>query len=136
YDPLTKQESAKVSLVEGDFYALLAGKSDRRNFAVDIPGAKAQIQSGDFWVQSSNRGAKFANYDSKPVNIATRSDQVELGRNEGVVLSSEGKTETKRGVLKPVSLVSPSDDGLLYKPSFDLGWGRLEGAQGYWLEIG
>ena len=53
YDPLTKQENAKVSLVEGDFYALLAGKSERKNFAVDIPSAKAQIQSGDFWVQSA-----------------------------------------------------------------------------------
>src|SRR5207249_1752765 len=134
--PLTKQENAKVSLVEGDFYALLAGKSERKNFAVDIPSAKALIQSGDFWVQSGDQGAKFANYDSKPMNMATRSDKVELGRNEGVVLSSEGKTKTKRGLLTPVNLVFPVDDGLLYKDSFDLNWASLDGAQGYWLETG
>lgn len=136
YDPLTRQEDAKVSLVEGDFYALLAGNSERRNFSVDIPGAKAQVESGDFWVQSGKQGAKFANYDTKPVDIVTQTDKVVLGQNEGVVLSTGGDTRVKRGVLQPVSLKSPPDNGLLYNSSLDLSWLAIDDAKGYWLEIG
>ena len=38
FDPLSRREEAKVSLIEGDFYALLAGGSDERSrFDVEIP---------------------------------------------------------------------------------------------------
>lgn len=136
YDPLTRHEEAKVSLVEGDFYALLASDSERTSFAVDIPEAKARIESGDFWVSSGDSGAKFTNYDDRPVAVATGSETVVLGRNEGLVLSAKGKAGEKRDVLDAPSLSAPANDDIAYKPSVDLAWAGPEGAGGYWLEIG
>jgi len=138
YDPLTKHEEAKVSLVEGDFYALLAGESDRTSFAVDIPEAKASIESGDFWVSSggAGTGAKFTNYDDRPVSVATSGETVVLGRNEGLVLSARGKAGEKHDVLDPPNLSAPANDDIAYNTSVDLAWAGPEGAGGYWLEIG
>ncbi|MGK9167186.1 FecR domain-containing protein [Inquilinus limosus] len=136
YDPLTRHEEAKVSLVEGDFYALLASESERTSFAVDIPEAQARIESGDFWVKSDDAGAKFTNYDDRPVAVATKDETVVLGRNEGLVLSAKGEATEKRGVLDPPRLSAPGNDGIVYDTSFDLAWASSEGAGGYWLEIG
>ena len=136
YDPLTKHEEAKVSLIEGDFYALLSGESERTTFAVDIPEAQARIESGDFWVQSGDAGAKFTNYDDRPVAVATSSEKIVLGRNEGLVLSTDGKAAEKRGVLDAPGLSAPANDGVVYNASPDLAWAHPGGAEGYWLEIG
>ena len=136
YDPLTRREEAKVSLVEGDFYALLASEGDRTSFAVDIPQAKARIESGDFWVSSGDAGAKFTNYDDRPVAIATRDETVVLGRNEGLVLSAKGKAGEKRDVLGAPSLSTPANDDIAYNTAVDLAWSGPEGTGGYWIEIG
>lgn len=136
YDPLTRHEEAKVSLVEGDFYALLAGESERTSFAVDIPEAKARIESGDFWVSSDESGAKFTNYDDRPVSVAASGETVVLGRNEGLVLSAKGKATEKHDVLDAPRLSAPANDGVVYNPPFDLAWAGSEDAGGYWLEIG
>ena len=136
YDPLTKHEEAKVSLIEGDFYALLSGESERTTFAVDIPEAQARIESGDFWVQSDDAGAKFTNYDDRPVAVATSSEKIVLGRNEGLVLSTDGKAAEKRGVLDAPGLSAPANDGIVYNTSPELAWAHPGGAEGYWLEIG
>ena len=135
YDPLTKHEEAKVSLIEGDFYALLGGESERTTFAVDIPEAQARIESGDFWVQSGDAGAKFTNYDDRPVAVATSSENIVLGRNEGLVLSTEGEAAEKRGVLDAPSLSAPPNDGIVYNASLELAWADPSGAEAYWLEI-
>ena len=47
-DPLSREEEAKVSLVEGDFYALLAGKSQRKNFELEVPEVETQIEFDQF----------------------------------------------------------------------------------------
>ena len=45
FDPLSKREEAKVSLIEGDFYALLSGESDDRSrFSVEIADVDAVIR--------------------------------------------------------------------------------------------
>lgn len=136
YDPLTRREEAKVSLVEGDFYALLASESGRTSFAVDIPEAKARIESGDFWVSSDDAGAKFTNYDDRPVAVVARDETVVLGRNEGLVLSTKGKATEKRDVLDAPHLSTPANDDVAYEASVDLAWTSPDGAGGYWLEIG
>ena len=47
-DPLSREQEAKVSLVEGDFYALLAGKSQRKNFELQVPQVQTQIEFDQF----------------------------------------------------------------------------------------
>ena len=47
-DPLTSGEVTKVSLVEGDFYALLNQLSDMTQFEIDVPGIESTTNSADF----------------------------------------------------------------------------------------
>lgn len=47
-DPLTGTKVMKVSLVSGDFYALLDQLSDKTEFEVDVPGVQTTTKSGDF----------------------------------------------------------------------------------------
>lgn len=134
-DPLKKREDAKVSLVEGDFYALLGGDSDRKTLQVDVPDVNAQIDSGDFWVRQDVSGAKFTNYDDKRVEIAARGDRVDLGRNEGVVIRSGEAPRQKVELLGTPDLLAPADDGEVYNRTADLSWSPVRDAAGYWLEV-
>ncbi len=134
-DPLKKREDAKVSLVEGDFYALLGGDSDRKTLQVDVPDVNAQIDSGDFWVRQDVSGAKFTNYDDRRVEIAARGDRVDLGRNEGVVIRSGEAPRKKVELLSSPDLLAPADDGEVYNRMADLSWSPVKDAAGYWLEV-
>ena len=134
-DPLKKREDAKVSLVEGDFYALLGGNSNRKSLEVDVPDVNAKIDSGDFWVRQDVSGAKFTNYDDERVEIAARGDRVSLGRNEGVVIRSGEQPREKIDLLSTPALSTPQDDGVVYNAQATLGWQTVDGASGYWLEV-
>ena len=63
-DPLTGGEVTKVSLVNGDFYALLNQLGDRTAFEVAVPGVETATQSADFWVKHDAEGSRFTNYDA------------------------------------------------------------------------
>ncbi|MEP2182785.1 FecR family protein, partial [Roseibium sp.] len=134
-DPLKKREDAKVSLVEGDFYALLGGNSNRKSLEVDVPDVSAKIDSGDFWVRQDVSGAKFTNYDDETVEISARGGQVSLGRNEGVVIRAGENPRAKINVLTSPVLQAPSDDGLVFNASANLSWQATDGASGYWVEV-
>ncbi len=134
-DPLKKREDAKVSLVEGDFYALLGGNSNRKTLKVDVPDVNARIESGDFWVRHDVSGAKFTNYDDDRVEIDAHGDQVSLGRNEGVVIRSGERPRAKIELLDTPALLAPDDDGLVYNAVAQIQWQKVDGASGYWLEV-
>lgn len=136
FDPLSRREEAKVSLIEGDFYALLAGGSDDRSrFSVEIPEVDAVIDSGDFWVSNTEGSAKFANYDDALVRVAANGGAVTLGRNEGTVVDGGEKPRDALAVLAPPALTGPVNDGTVHVSAPDLNWRPVEGSAGYWLEI-
>lgn len=134
-DPLKKKEDAKVTLVEGDFYALLGGNSNRKGLKVDVPEVNAQIESGDFWVRQDDTGAKFTNYDDDKVDIAARGSRISLGRNEGVLVRSGDAPSGIIDLLAAPLLLEPADNGLVYNATADLSWQEVDGASGYWLEV-
>ena len=136
FDPLSKREEAKVSLIEGDFYALLAGESDDRNrFSVEIDEVDAVIDSGDFWVSNAGGSAKFANYDDAVVEVAANGGEVILGKNEGTVVDKGEKPRTALAVLPAPTLAAPADEGMVYVAGPELSWTPVDGSAGYWLEI-
>lgn len=136
FDPLSKREEAKVSLIEGDFYALLAGQKDDRNrFSVEIPDVDAVIDSGDFWVSNDGGQAKFANYDDALVQVAANGGAVVLGRNQGTVVDQGEKPRDAVAVLPAPQLAAPGDETVAYVASPELSWQPIEGSAGYWLEI-
>ena len=136
FDPLKKTEEAKVSLVEGDFYALLSGEgNDRSHFNVEIPNVNATIDSGNFWVSNTADSAKFANYDVRPVEVAAAGSTVTLGKNEGTIVDQGAKPREKVAVLPPPELTAPDDEGPVYVTTPTLAWSPVDGAAGYWIEI-
>ena len=64
-DPLERAQEAKVKLIEGDFYALLAGKSRRKTFELEIPNVETQINSTNFWVEK-DRGDRSSPTTTTP----------------------------------------------------------------------
>ncbi|MGH9382484.1 MAG: FecR domain-containing protein [Thermoanaerobaculia bacterium] len=135
-DPLTREEDAEVSLIEGDFYALLADKSDRKRFEVEVPGVEARIDSGDFWVShDANEGAKFANYDVAPVRIAARGETVVLRQNEGALVRPDDSPVRKLDVLRAPLPQAPAEDRPAIAGRVRLRWSTVADAAGYWLEI-
>lgn len=136
-DPLKRRKEAQISLVEGDFYALLAPESDRSRLEVNLANVDAKVDSGSFWVSQDDSGAaKFSNYDSKPVAIVSGGDTLVLGRNEGAVVQG-GETPTEKvAVMGRPSLSQPADNATVFGNSVRLSWEPIEGGAGYWVEIG
>ncbi|MEK0086022.1 FecR domain-containing protein [Benzoatithermus flavus] len=134
-DPLGRKEEAKVSLVEGDFYALLSGRSERRSFELEVPEARTDIESRNFWVRRDASGAKFTNYDDRTLDVAANGAAVTLGRNEGTLVRTGQAPSGKIGVLSATRLTAPADDGETPSPDVELSWAPLADADGYWLEL-
>ena len=135
FDPLNKTEAAKVSLVEGDFYALLAGGDDRKTFNVEIPQVDAVIDSGNFWVSNDAASAKFTNYDDRTVAVSADGAMVTLGKNEGTIVDRGAKPRSKIAVLPAPAPLAPVNDGVVYVATPELSWLPVDGSAGYWLEI-
>jgi hypothetical protein len=133
-DPLTGAETTKVSLVNGDFYALLNQLGSRAAFEVEVPGVETETQSSDFWVKHEEGESRFANYDAPPLEITRGNETVRLGENEGAVVPASGATQ-RADVLARVELAEPFDGEQLYDPAVTLGWEAAAGAEAYWLEV-
>jgi hypothetical protein len=124
-DPLERAQEAKVNLIEGDFYALLAGKSQRKTFELEIPNVDTQINSTNFWVEWDRRGSKFTNYDDATLEVASNGASVTLGRNEGTVVRPGQVPSETIGVLVKPELVSPANDGTIFSAGAVLAWNAV-----------
>ncbi len=134
-DPLQRSEDAQISLVQGDFYALLASESNRNRLEVTLPNADATIDSGSFWVSQDQSGAKFSNFDVKPVSVTAAGETTVLGRNEGAVIRNGSAPQEKVNVQGRVHLVSPDEGAVIYGNDAELVWESTEGGEQYWVEI-
>lgn len=134
-DPLKRRKEAQISLVEGDFYALLAPESDRSRLEVNLANVDAKIDSGSFWVSQDQDGAKFSNYDAKPVAIVSGEDTLVLGRNEGAVVRAGEAPKEKVAVIGRLTLSEPADNAIVFGTHVRLSWQGVDDGHGYWVEI-
>ncbi|MEL7098705.1 MAG: FecR domain-containing protein [Pseudomonadota bacterium] len=132
-DPLTGGEVTKVSLVNGDFYALLNQLSGKTSFEVDVPGVETTTNSGDFWIKNDQTGARFVNYDTPALEVVADGATTLVRENEGVVLTSAGTQRTQ--VLDAPRLALPAEGAIIYTATAQLGWDEFEGARAYWVEV-
>lgn len=132
-DPLTGGEVTKVSLAEGDFYALLNQLSDNTSFEIDVPGVKTTTDSTDFWIKNDRQGASFVNYDQSELEIQQGAEKLLVGEGEGVVLTGQGAR--RADVLGGVTLKLPEKEAIAYAGQVDLSWDTVKNASGYWLEV-
>lgn len=132
-DPLTGGEVTKVSLAEGDFYALLNQLSDKSTFEIAVPGIETTTNSADFWIKNDQSGARFVNYDAADLEIRRGDEAITVGENEGVVVSG---TQTARAQVLTAPLpIEPDLGAVIYTPVTRLAWAEFEGAAGYWVEV-
>jgi hypothetical protein len=134
-DPLSREEEAEISLIEGDFYALLGGRSAKKSFEVEVANVESEIDSGSFWVSNDAEGAKFTNYDDRVLTVSAEGESVTLGRNEGTVIRPGRPPAAKAGLLAPPVLLAPADRGEVGRAEVTFAWEPLDAAAGYWLEI-
>lgn len=132
-DPLTGGEVTKVSLVNGDFYAVLNQLSDKTSFEIDVPGIETTTNSTDFWIKNDKSGARFVNYDEADLEIRRGSETISLGENEGVVIAGLGAE--RAAILTSPRLLAPPLGEVIYSTVASLKWDEFDGAEAYWLEI-
>jgi glucodextranase-like protein/FecR-like protein len=132
-DPLTGGEVTKVSLIDGDFYALLNQLSENTSFEIDVAGIETSTNSADFWVKSDQSGARFVNYDSPQLEITQGNQTISLGENQGVVVS--GNTAERTEILTSPRLAAPQRGAVIYAAEASLQWDEFNGAEAYWLEV-
>ncbi len=135
FDPLKRREEAEINLVTGDFYAILGAESSRNRLEVQLPNVDAKIDSGDFWVSHDRTGAKFTNYDSRPVTVSAGGETIELGRNQGAFVRDGTAASEKFDVKPATKLVSPRDDQTIYGRKIQFKWEPVDDASAYWIEI-
>ncbi len=133
-DPLTGKEVTKVSLANGDFYALLNQLSDRDSFEIDVPGIQTTTDSDDFWIKKEADKALFVNYDAAALDIEAAATRVSLGQDEGVVITEAG-VATRAEVLDRPLLSAPMDLEDVYGAGVRLAWQLYPEASGYWFEV-
>ncbi|MFV0513560.1 MAG: FecR domain-containing protein [Jhaorihella sp.] len=132
-DALTGGEVTKVSLAEGDFYALLNQLSERNTFEIDVPGIETTTRSADFWVKNDASGARFVNYDEPGLEVSRDGRTETLGQGEGLVVSGRGSERAQ--VLDSPLPMAPEPGAVIHADTAVLGWQAYEGAEAYWLEV-
>jgi hypothetical protein len=125
---------AKVSLVKGDVFALLAAGKKNERFQLDIPGVKTKVDSKYFWVGRDRHGTRFANYDGK-LEISSAGSKVVLKKNQGSVVLHNKKPTSPRELLASPILLNPESGVEEFNAKIPLTWEDVNGAHYYLLEI-
>jgi len=133
FDPLTKKSNSKIKIEKGDAYALLQS-SPKKNFGIEIPGVKTNINSKYFWIEKGNSDTKLANYDGE-IKLQANNQSVIVQKNQGSVIPDGGTPTVPVNLLQPPKLLSPSDQLLIKDYSVNFKWSNNKIASSYWLEI-
>lgn len=131
-----KQES-KVSLVEGDIYALLSGNK-KKKISVDINGVEAKINADRFWFNKTGNSLKVASYGGS-IELYQNGKTIIIGENKGTIIGTNTTKSDDAELLPATSLKSPAQNTTVFKSDIkneiNFSWDAVPGAQRYWLEI-
>lgn len=132
-----KQES-KVSLVEGDIYALLSGNK-KKKMSVDINGVEAKINADRFWFNKTGNNLKVASYGGS-IELYQDGKTIIIGENKGTIIGTNTASKSEDSeLLTAPSLKTPLQNTTIFKSDIKnevtFSWEPIQGAQRYWLEI-
>ena len=131
---LDNSEEAKVTLVEGDVFALLGGSSSKKKFDLDVPGVDVNINSVQFWVGKDKETTRFANYDGE-LEITAAGSTVKLGKNQGSVIRGNRRPTSALALFKQPVMISPEDTLIVFDTNIEFLWEKVKDANSYWLEV-
>lgn len=132
---LDETEEAKVSLIEGDVLALLAGGAKEKRVQVDIPGVDAKIDSQSFYVGMDKDGARFANYDDGKMEITSGGKKVVLEENQGSIVPVDQSPTAPRKLLPAPRPLKPENGANRFDPDTPFSWTGVKNADHYLLEL-
>lgn len=131
---LNNKSKAKVSLLEGDFFALLAGTKSTQNFDVDIKDIKTDIASSQFRISRDDKQSKFANYQGE-IELTASGATVKLEKNQGSVVKKNQKPTTPKDLLPGPKPLRP-ENAVRVAPGLEsMAWETVSGAAAYKLEV-
>ncbi len=131
---LENKNRSNVSLIEGDFTALLSGGRSMKGFELDIPGVETEIKSKNFRVGRNKQGSKFANYEGE-LGVKAAGEKVVLEKNQGTVVKVNQKPTKPKNLLAGVKLVSPENEAEVFDLATPLTWEKISGASQYEVQI-
>lgn len=134
-DRLNGREEAKVSLIEGEVYALLDGGGSRRGLEVQVPGVTTDSISTDFWVRRDGGETKIANYDARGMKVSSAGSTVELARNQGTRVASGRAPTAPQDLLAAPVPVAPDQAATLGAATVVIRWTAVRGARGYAVDV-
>lgn len=131
-----KQES-KVSLIEGDIYALLSGNK-KKKVSVDIGGVEAKINADRFWFNKSGKDLKVASYGGS-IELYQNGKTIVIGENKGTIIGTNTANSEESELLKAPLLLSPAQNTTIFKSDvkneITFQWTAIPGAVRYWIEV-
>ena len=131
---LENRSRSTISLLEGDFYALLGGGKPGEDFQLEVPGVQTGINSKNFRIARDENSAKFANYDGQ-LSLTAAGQTVVLEENQGSVVPHNQAPSKPQELLPLVKLAAPSAGMEVYESKTKLKWEKVAKAKLYWLEI-
>jgi hypothetical protein len=134
-DRLNGREEAKVSLVEGEVYALLDGGGSRRGLEVQVPGVTTDSISTDFWIRRDGGETKIANYDARGMKVSSAGSTVELARNQGTRVASGVPPTAPQDLLAAPVPSAPDQDAQLGGATTVMRWTAVHNAHAYAIDV-
>lgn len=131
-----KQES-KVSLIEGDIYALLSGNK-KKKVSVDIGGVEAKINADRFWFNKTGKDLRVASYGGS-IELYQDGKTIIIGENKGTIIGTNTSKTEETELLESPLLNSPEQNTTVFKSDkkneITFKWTPIKGAVRYWIEI-
>lgn len=131
---LNETEEARISLIEGDVMALLAGGKAGDNVKIDIPGVETKIKSNSYWIGRDGDGARFANYQGE-MEISSGGVRVVLKENQGSVVPKDRSPSAPRDLLRAPAPLKPENGEDRFDIDKPFSWTAVEGADRYLVEV-
>ena len=131
---LENKNKAKISLIEGDFLALLSSGSSGKDFEVDVSGVETEINSTRFRIGKDENAARFANYEGE-MGITAQGSKVVLKKNQGSVVKKDQKPTKPKDLLPKPNLTAPLDGIDLYSMDTKFECEELKDAGRYRFEV-
>lgn len=135
-DRLSNKKNVKVSLAQGDVFALLGHGGQQKTMDLKVPGITMDSKSANFWMSRKQSTTKIANYDDEEMKVQAAGGETTLGKNQGTLVKQGQKPTQARDLLGAPKLLFPQEGQTVYTSAVTFAWEAVPGASTYVIELG
>lgn len=133
-DLLQNKSESEVKLEKGNAFAFLSGKSPKKDFKVNVPGAETEVNSKAFFLKKEEKSTKIANYDGE-IALKGNGKSVVVKENQGSTVSDNGNVSDPKNLLPAPGIRFPENNTKQLADSITFEWTQVTGAKRYWIQI-